>query len=333
MGWLTITMDKSDAKLEALYRLLPSFITMSCWSFFAIYLLCFNGDTPPDTILSKWLLYFAFGVPAIMFVIIDAPGGLIAATLSGINLGIWYFTQSTNNHATSWLIATCIITTPIAFTYFLLLRTYLKKSIATQASCRFCQSSGRLSSPTKWLTTPYTGKCYVCLGKNQIKIGHPHFEASQILDKYEAGLTETTKEFENLEAVFHEMSVQKQQGLEVLGNALYQQTIDLEKQYYDQAELRKTQIEFFEQGLRKLHRMMYNSMLADNMLQKQKELATLYDDNAKDLGSVMSLKAQLEMHHDVIDRINALSIQIDQQASTSIAAELSKEIEEMQEQL
>ncbi len=195
--------------------------------------------------------------------------------------------------------------------------------------CTTCNAEGNLKQSPKFLDASYTGTCYVCLGKKKVTNIHPHYQAVKILEKYVTDITQTKIEHKELLSTYREMKKQKQQGPEALGDTLYQQTIELEQKYYDQVELRLKQIAFFEQGLRKLHRMMYNSMMAENMLQKQKDLSAMFDDNANDLGSIMSLKAQLEMHTDVIDRINSLSIQVDMHSSTSIANDLAKEIEEM----
>lgn len=108
---------------------------------------------------------------------------------------------------------------------------------------------------------------------------------------------------------------------------------DLEAKYNDQINLRKTQIDFLEKGMTKLHRSMYSSYLASQMLDKKKALDELYDDNTNDLGKVMARKAQLEMHTEMLDRINALSAEIEMHQSNSIAKDLAKDIEKMQAEL
>lgn len=333
MGWLTVTLSDEKAALEPVYRLTPSFVVMGFWLLLGIVAFLFPDMVSIEIIQSYWLLSIAFGIPAILFVVVDAPGALIAATLSGITLLLWYFTQGQQNHTTYWLAIAFIINAPVSASFLYYLSKYKRQKTIKNNACKTCNSNGSITVPLIWLQAPYTGTCYICLGKRTIGKTHPHFEAAQILANYQLNLDQTHTELERLNAGILELRSQKQQGPETLGQGLYKQTLELEQKYHDQAALRNTQIRFYEQGLRKLHRMMYNSMLADNMLQKQKELTEMFDDNANDLGSVMSLKGQLEMHTDVIDRINALSVQIDQQNSTSIAKDLAKEIERMQADL
>lgn len=68
----------------------------------------------------------------------------------------------------------------------------------SETDCTMCKAEGSFTKPSKWLAVAYSGTCYVCLGKSEIKEGHPHFETYQILRKYEHDYDETKEELKKL---------------------------------------------------------------------------------------------------------------------------------------
>lgn len=211
----------------------------------------------------------------------------------------------------------------------------LKKGLEHEMICPLCKGESAIKAPAWGMQIAYVGKCYVCLGKGGFRKDDesPHWEGAQLLEKYQADHASTQAEFNTMSTALKELKEQAKQGELALGEQLYRQTLGLIQQYEEQAKLRRQQLDFFEEGMRKLHRMMYNSFLAENMLAKQKALVDLREDNTTDLGTIMARKEQLQMHYEVLDRIKALSIEIDMHETTSIAKDLRKEIKEMQGQL
>lgn len=321
--------DKTSAKQLFINLGVGPLFNAICWFVGAALVVQF-GEAKSTYIIAV-CLFIAPVLMAIKFGVKNAVFAALATLIYTFSY-IYIYSNEQIEPTDTWYSYT-IVGIAVCAVWALLAFAISKAPEPSNRKCSTCNGTGKLIQSPKWLNTDYTGTCYTCLGKKIITNIHPHYQAVLIVDKYQTNIVETKQEYARLKDTYEQMGRQKLQGPEALGKELYQQTIELETKYYEQALLRLNQIKFLEKGLGKLHRMMYNSMIAENMLLKQKELTEMFDDNANDLGSVMSLKTQLEMHTDVIDRINALSVEIDLNNSTSIANSMAEEIEKMQAEL
>ncbi len=103
--------------------------------------------------------------------------------------------------------------------------------------------------------------------------------------------------------------------------------------FRSELKLRYTRMEFYETCIRKLNRLLRNHEWSRQLVEKQKELKALREDNYEELAQMEELRSGVEMDVLYLDTIEKLSLRMEATTSHDAADHLRRELEKMTQEL
>ncbi len=103
--------------------------------------------------------------------------------------------------------------------------------------------------------------------------------------------------------------------------------------FRSELKLRYTRTEFYETCIRKLNRLLKNHEWSRQLVEKQKELKALRENNYEELAQMEELRSGVEMDVLYLDTIEQLSQRMEATTSHDAADDLRRELEKMTQEL
>jgi len=278
--------------------------------------------------LSLWQMYGFVALFALALVLVVSYGKWIGAVLLGgllmILLGLkFYLIPWVENYGGyEGAILLLIFTTLLVFKLVQVAQSQMRLRFAAdyplsngEMICHICSGEGILNSYQPYLKKSFIQEtCYGCNGHSIIAEENFAYRIQLLLGQCEKNRFELQKMIDQLESAHHKILQKLAVGEGVLENEVRQRLQTSSESYGQQLRITRKQLSFYKASEEKMHIMLYNRHVAEELMNSQQQLEDFRQTNEKHHEALDFIQMQLGQEVQLNTETDALGIQYDLQA-------------------